>query len=64
MYKCKSLQEVQLPQEHLSFMQNLITKYSKQEFDEDLCVCMDECSSCGLCLTGDMKIDQCQVIKR
>ena len=64
MYKCKSLQEVQLPQEHLSFLQNLITKYCKQEFDEDLCVCMDEHSSCGLSITGDMKIDQCQVIKR
>ena len=36
MYKYKSLQEVQLPQEHLSFLQNfIITKYLKQEVDDD-----------------------------
>ena len=49
MYKYKSLQEVQLPQEHLSFLQNfIITKYLKQEVDDDLSVCVDERSTCGL----------------
>ena len=46
MYKYKSLQAGQLPQENLSFLQNLlnfiITKYSKQEVDGDLSVCVDE----------------------
>ena len=50
MYKCKSLQEVQLPRQHLSFLQNfIITKYWKQELDDDLSVCMNERSPCGLC---------------
>ena len=45
MYKYKSLQEVQLPQEHLSFLQNFINiKYLKQEVDDDLSVCMHEWS--------------------
>ena len=49
MYKYKSLQEVQLPQEHLSFLQNfIITKYLKQVVDDDLSVCVDERSPCGL----------------
>ena len=48
-HKYKSLQEVQLPREHLSFLQNfIITKYLKQEVDDDLSVCMDERSPCGL----------------
>ena len=64
MYKWKSLQEVQLPQEHLSFLQNFITKYLKQEVDDDLSVCLDERSSSGLSITGDIKIYQCHVIKR
>ena len=35
MYKYKSLLEVQLPQEHLSFLQNfIIIKYFKQEVDD------------------------------
>ena len=43
MYKYKSLQEVQLPREHLSFLQNFINiKYLKQEVDDDLSVCVDE----------------------
>ena len=64
MYKYKSLQEVQVPQEHLSFLQNfIITKYLKQEVD-DLSVCVDERSPCGLSITGDIKIYQCHVIKR
>ena len=68
MYKYKSLKAGQLPREHLSFLQNLlnfiITKYLKQEVDDDLSVCMDERSPCGLSVTGDIKIYQCHVIKR
>ena len=61
MYKYKCLQAGQLSQEYLSFLQNLlnfiITKYLKQEVD-------DERGPCGLSMTGDIKIDQCLVIKR
>ena len=68
MYKYKSLQEGQLPRKHLSFLQNLlnfiITKYLKQEVDDDLSVCVDERSPCGLSMTGDRKIYQCLMIKR
>ena len=55
MYKYKSLQEVQLPWEHLSFLQDF-TKYLKQEVNNDLSVCVDERSLCGLSITGDIKI--------
>ena len=65
MYKYKSLQELQLPQEHLPFLQNFIfTKHLKQEVDDDLSICVDERSPCGLSLTRDIKIYQCHVIKR
>ena len=68
MYKYKILQLGQLPQEHLSFLQNLlnfiITKYLKEEVDNDINVCVDEHSPCGLSITGDIKIYQCHVIKR
>ena len=68
MYKYKSLQVGQLPQQHLSFLQSLlnfiITKYLKQEVDDDLSICMDERSPCGLSIIGDIKICQCNVIKR
>ena len=51
MHKYNSLQEGQLPQENLSFLQNLqnfiITKYLKQEVDDNPSVCMDERSPCG-----------------
>ena len=60
MHKYKSLQAGQLPQEHLPFLQNLldftITKYLKQEGDDDLRVCMDERSPCGLSITGDIHV--------
>ena len=63
----KSLQAGQLPQEYLSFLQNLmnfiITRYLKQEVDDDLSICVDECNPCGLSMTGDIKIYQCLVIK-
>ena len=56
MYKYKSLQEVQVPREHLSFLQNfIITKYFKQEDDDYLSVCVDERSFCGLSITGDKR---------
>ena len=62
MYKYKSLQAGQLPQEHLSFLQNLlnfiITKYLKQEVDDDLSICVG-----GLSITGDIKIYPCHVIQ-
>ena len=68
MYKYKSLQAGQLPQEHLSFLQNLlnfiITKYLKQEVDDDLSLCVVERSPCGLSITGDIRINQCHVMKR
>ena len=68
MYKYKSLQQGQLPREHLSFLQNLlnfiITKYLMQEVDDNLMTCMDQRSSCGLSMTGDSKIYQCLMIKR
>ena len=59
MYKYKSLQDVQLPRGHLSFLQNfIITKYLKKEVNDNLSVCMDERSSCGLSITRDIKSDQ------
>ena len=68
MYKYNSLQVSQLPQEHLSSLQNLlnfnITKYLNQEVNDNLSVCVDESSPCGLSMTGDMKIYQCLPIKR
>ena len=66
-YKYKKMQAGQLPQEHLYFMQGLlnfiITKYIKQEVDDNLTVCKDEHSPCGLSVTGDIKICSCHVIK-
>ena len=68
MYKYKSLQAGQLPQEHLSFLQNLlnfiITKYLKQEVDDNLSIYVDEHSPCGLFISGDIKICQYHMIKR
>ena len=67
MYKYKSLQEGQLPRENLS-LQNLlnfiITKYLKQQVNDDLRVCVDERSPCGLSVTGDIKIYQRHVVER
>ena len=59
--------EVQLPQEQLSFLsflQFIIAKYLKQEVNDDLSVCLDERSLCGLSITGDINIYQYHVIKR
>ena len=61
MYKYKSLQDIHLPQEYLSFLQNfIITKYLKQEVDDDLSICVDEGSPSGLPITRDIKIYQCK----
>ena len=68
MYKYKSLKVCQLPQEHLPFLQNflnfIITKYLKQDVDDDLNLCVVKRNPCGLSITGDIKIYQCQVMKR
>ena len=61
-HKYKSLQEVQLPQEHLQNF--IIIKYLKQEVNDDLTVCREEHSPCGLSMTGDIKIYQYHVIKK
>ena len=54
------LETGQLPREHLSFLQNLlnfiITKCLKLEVDDDLSICLNERSPCGLSITGDIKI--------
>ena len=46
----------------MSFLQNLlnfiVAKYFKQELDDNLSICVDEHSSSGLSITGDMKIYQ------
>ena len=64
MYKYNSLRAVQQPREYSCFLQNLlnfiITKYLKQEVNDDLSVCVDESSPCGLSITGDIKIYQCR----
>ena len=62
MYKYKSLQVGQLPQQNL--LNFIITKYLKQEADDNLSIWVDERSSCGLSVTGDIKIYQWYVIKR
>ena len=68
MYKYKSLKVCQLPQEHLPFLQIflnfIITKYLKQEVDDDLSLCVVERSPCSLSITGDIKIYQCHVMKK
>ena len=63
MCKCKSLQEVQLPQEHLSFLPNfIITKYLKQEVNDNLSICMDEPSPCGFSKTGHLSMSHDQKV--
>ena len=68
MYKYHCLQAGQLPREHLPFLRNLpnylITEYLKQEVNDDLRVCVDKSSLCGLSINEDTKIYQCHVIKR
>ena len=68
MYKYKTMLAGQLTQNYLSFLQNLlnsiITTYLKQKVDDNLNICMDEHSPCGLSITADIKIYQCHMIKR
>ena len=68
MYTYKSLQVCQLPQKHLSFLQNFLNfvmrKYFKQEVDDDLSLCAVERSPCDLSITGDIKIYQYHTMKR
>ena len=68
MYKYKSLQIGQLTCENLSFLENLlnftITKYLKQEVDDDLSICINEYGPWDLSITVDIKIYQCHMIKR
>ena len=51
MYKYKSLQAGQLPQEHLSFLQKMlnfiIAKFLKQEVDDNLSICVDKHNPCA-----------------
>ena len=59
MYKYKRLQKGQLPQEHLSLLQNLlnfiITKHLEQEVDDDLSVSVDERCPLYLSITTDKR---------
>ena len=59
MYKYQSLQVGQLPN-----ITRPPIKYLKQEVDDGLSVCVDECSPCGFSVTGGIKIYQCHMIKR
>ena len=60
MYKYKTQQAGHLLQDNLSVLQNLlkfiITKYLKQDIDDDLSICVDEHSPCGLSMTGDTSL--------
>ena len=62
MYKYKNLPVGQLLQQHLSFLKNLlnliITKYLTPAVDDNLSVCMDDCSSYNLSISEDIKISQ------
>ena len=68
MYKYKSLQEGQLVREHFSFLQILLnfilTKYLKQDINDNLSICVDERSPFGLSISGSKKIYECHMIKR
>ena len=47
-----------------NFLNTVITKYLKQDVDDDLSICVDEHSPCGLSVIEDIKISQCHMIKR
>ena len=40
----------------------IIAKYLKQEVNDNLSICLDECSPCGLSVTWDIKIFQYYMI--
>ena len=51
--------------ESMSFLQNfIITRYLRQEVDEELSACVDELRPYDLSIAGDIKIYQCHMIKR
>ena len=55
MYKDKCLQADQLRCRSMFFLTKFIVgKHLKQEVNEDLCVCVNERSHCGLSITGDI----------
>ena len=58
MCKYKNLHTGEKLLEKMSFFQNLlnfiITKYLKQEINDELSICMDQHTSCGLSMTGDI----------
>ena len=68
MYKYKSLQAGQVPQERFSFLQNLlnfiIAKYLSQEVNDNWSICMDERSPCGVSIAEDVDIYHSHMIKR
>ena len=65
MYKYKSLRSRSpITRVFVSFAKFIIENYLKQEVDDDLSVCVDERSPCGLSITGNIKIYQCHVTKR
>ena len=65
MYKYKSPQSRSpITRAFVSFAKFIIENYLKQEVDDDLSVCVDERSPCGLSITGNIKIYQCHVTKR
>ena len=65
MYKYKSPRSRSpITRAFVSFAKFIIENYLKQEVDDDLSVCVDERSPCGLSITGNIKIYQCHVTKR
>ena len=68
MYKYKNLQAGQVNYDKriclFCKIKFIITKYLKQEVDDNLSICVDERRHCGLSITVDKKIYQCDMIKR
>ena len=56
MCKYKSLQADQLPQKYVFLAKFIVTKYLKQEVDDNLSVWVDEHSPCGLSKTQDINM--------
>ena len=56
--------QIQEPASRSTTTKFIIAKYLKQEVNDDLNICMDECSHCGFSITGYIQIYQCHVINR
>ena len=59
MYRYKSLQSGHYHERiclSCKFAEFYYRKYLKQDIDDDLSVCMDERSPCGLSITGDISL--------